>query len=110
MAINVKFKYKSTAVITYEFQDEKGKSAVPKQCSWTLTNSSGEVINNRQDISIDDLSSEINVVLQGDDLIESLQYIIFKGIYDSDIGANLSFREWDRFYVELPPNKDKENE
>jgi hypothetical protein len=66
--------------------------------------------NDREDVAItgDDLSSSVDIVLQGDDLpaVENANdtyvhlWLVVKGTYTSDAGAGLPFQDQVRFSIE----------
>lgn len=58
----------STFIITAAFTDEDGDAAVPDSITWTLTDTDGTVINNREDVAVGSPAASIDIVLSGDDL------------------------------------------
>lgn len=96
---------RSTYVITASFTDEDGDAVTPATMTWTLTDTSGNVINSRQDVSISSLSTSVDVVLSGADLQISgttptvSRDITFEGTYDSDLGTGLPLTGSARFTV-----------
>jgi len=97
---------KSTFVISVSFTDEDDSAVVPNSgLTWTLTDMDGDVINNRENVSITPAST-IYIVLQGDDLEiadSSNNYegriITVEGTYDSDLGSDLPMKDTCRFDV-----------
>lgn len=97
-----------TFVITASFEDENGNAVTPSTFTWSLVDSDNEIVNSREDIAVtgDDLSSSVDIVLQGDDLpaVENTTYthlwLVVKGTYTSDAGAGLPFQDQTRFSIE----------
>ena len=83
-----------TYVVGVSFSDEDGNSVTPDSATWTLTDSDGDVVNNRQDVNISSLSESIEILLQGADLttggrsLAELKFTI-SALYQSDLGSNL---------------------
>ncbi|HDM76324.1 MAG TPA: hypothetical protein ENG51_07620 [Deltaproteobacteria bacterium] len=95
---------KSTFVITVAFQDEQGNSVTPNELTWTLTDMNGNVINNRDQVSITPASS-VDIVLSGDDLAlegdaPELRVLTVEGTYSSDLGSDLPIKDSVRFIVD----------
>ena len=95
---------KSTFVITVAFQDEQGNSVTPNELTWTLTDMNGNVINNRDQVSITPDSS-VDIVLSGDDLAlegdaPELRVLTVEGTYSSDLGNDLPIKDSVRFIVD----------
>jgi len=95
----------STYVVTLTFKDEDGNSVSPNSIKWTLTDSAGNVINSRQDVSISPASS-VSIVLRGDDLALQAsesdvgqRILTVEATYDSDKGSNLPLKDELSFYV-----------
>ena len=86
---------KSTYVITAAFKDSAGADVVPNSVVWTLTNSNGAVVNEREDVPITPAST-VNVVLSGDDLaLEDhgpRRILTVLALYDSPYGDDLPMR------------------
>ena len=59
---------KSTKMIIVSFLDETETAEDVKTMKWTLTDTSGNVINNRKDVVVIDPGSVETIVLSGDDL------------------------------------------
>lgn len=84
-----------TYIIPVAFTDEDGSSVVPSSITWTLTDGTGAVINEREDVAVAVPAASIDIVLSGDDLVvtESSdvvpRYLYVKAIYDSDAGTDL---------------------
>jgi hypothetical protein len=103
----------STAVVTASFTDENGDALAPHTLTWTLTDTQGNVINEREDVAIDTPEAEEVIILKGDDLqlpsnVDDLFVIQFNGLYDSDIGTDLCIAEDATFKVVnmIHPEKD----
>lgn len=58
----------STGKITIAFTDEDDNAVIPSTITWTLTDESGTIINEREDIAVAVPASTINIGLSGDDL------------------------------------------
>ena len=95
----------STLVITANFTDENGDEVTPKTGFWTLSDLDGTVINDRTNIVIGSLASEIDVVLSGDDLaLQSAsdtgrRAFLIKATYDSALGNDLPLNEEVQFDI-----------
>lgn len=90
----------STYVVTCAFTDETGAEATPTSLTWTLTDLSGNVINSRQDVAVDeaDLAPSVDIVLSGNDLAVSGRrqvtlVLTIEGTYTSDAGSWLPLRD-----------------
>ncbi len=91
---------KSTFVVTASFVDAAGVAAVPKSgLNWTLTNSSGTVINSRSSVVIAPAAS-VDIVLSGLDLAMQTgergkvrRVLTIQGTYDSDEGTGLQIND-----------------
>lgn len=100
-------KEESTYVITANFTDEEGDAVVPKTITWTLSNTAGVVINNREDESIVTPAAELDIALSGDDLQilpgeanQGVRTLTVKATYDSDLGNDLPLNGSVRFIVD----------
>jgi hypothetical protein len=95
----------STYVIVATFKNEDGDLVTPKTVTWTLTDSDGDVINNRQDVSITPGTS-VNIVLTGADLQATgtvklqKRVVTVKAVYDSILGNDLALVEAGEFDLE----------
>lgn len=73
------------------FSNENDELVVPNSIVWTLTDSAGNIMNNREDVVVVTPASSIEIKLTGDDLlIDSSMYIRFlliKAIYTSSRGS-----------------------
>jgi hypothetical protein len=98
----------STYVVTAAFTDEDGDLVVPNSVSWTLTESDGDVVNGRQDVS-ETPASSVDILLQGDDLLAKPAgggYLLMTvtADYDSALGSGLPLIGQARIVVvELEP-------
>ena len=96
---------RSTYVVTVTFYDENGDLVTPTEITWTLTDSDGRVINNRQNVAVAPLASVIHIVLYGDDLALSTggsetRVLTVEGAYNSTVGTGLPLKGQARFVVE----------
>jgi len=60
---------RSTLVVTPTFVDSDGVEITPTSLTWSLLDSSGNVINSRSDVVVASLSGDIDIYLFGPDLI-----------------------------------------
>jgi hypothetical protein len=98
----------STGVFACAFQDEDGQAITPKSATWTLTDTSGNVINSREAVAISPVAATVNVVLSGDDLSISDGFegtaeervLTVAWLYDSDLGTDLPGKGECRFYID----------
>jgi len=89
----------ATAIFNVRFKDEDDQPVIPNSIVWTLTNGLGSVINSRATESVTP-ATQINIVLQGDDLSISQgfsgdaekRYVTIYGTYNSDYGSNLPYK------------------
>jgi len=91
---------------TFAFKDEDGNGMTPNSIAWTLTDESGTVIHERDDVEVTPDTS-VDVVLNGDDtaLQEGEIYLgkrifILKIKYNSDAGTGLEAYKDIRFVVD----------
>lgn len=97
---------RSTFVLTISFYDENGELVTPTSATWTLTDSAGDIINSREDVTISSLSSTVNVVLSGLDLALSdsvsdpVRKMLVKGAYNSTLGTGLPLRDQITFEID----------
>jgi len=97
---------KSTFVITAAFTDEDGNTVTPNAVTWTLTTSSGTVINDREDVE-ETPASSIDIALKGDDLalqdgeaVKGVRILTVEATYDSDLGSDLPLKESAQFIID----------
>lgn len=92
-----------TFVVVASFFDEDDAAVTPTSVLWTLTDSNGNVINNRENISVTPGTS-VNIVLYGDDLKitnrEVTRIVTVKIVYDSDYGTGLPMKKQCMFQIE----------
>ena len=92
---------KSTFIITCVFTDETDTEVTPTSITWTLTDSSGTVINDREDEVVAVPAPSIDIVLSGNDLaIQSgetaskvSRRLLIEAVYDSDAGTDLPLKD-----------------
>ena len=97
----------STYIITVAFTDEDGASVVPKTVVWTLTDTSGTVINSRTQVSATPGAS-VDIVLSGDDLAITGETgkernVVVEATYDSSRGNDLPLTDGVRFTISPLP-------
>ncbi len=101
----------STLVITAQMTDEDG-NAIPDEdidsLTWTLTDTSGNVVNNRQDVAISSPAASQDIILSGDDLaVDGLsrvtRVLTLAGTYTSDLGAGMPLTGGILFEIEPLP-------
>jgi len=95
----------STYIITASFIDEDDNTVVPKSATWSLTDTSGTVINSRQNVVISSLAASVDIVLSGDDLIvdnnrNTTRILTIKAVYDSNSGSDLPLNDEIYFNIE----------
>ena len=96
----------STYIIRARFFDENNVAVVPNALTWTLSTSTGAIINSREAVSITP-DSVVNIVLSGDDLailsgetdVFVWRYLIVEGTYDSAYGDDMPIRSQCKFSV-----------
>lgn len=101
--LKVAFNEDGTGVVNAQFYDEKDEPVVPVSINWALTDSSGNVINNRDEVSVSPPAQEIDILLTGDDLQPGNLYVTVWGTYDSDLGNGLPYKDWCNFKVRDAP-------
>lgn len=90
---------KSTFAITSEFTDEESEPVVPNEITWTLKDSLGNIVNEREDVDVTP-SESVVIVLSGDDLSKIGSNIVTViGTYNSSLGNNLPIRDEVEFDV-----------
>jgi hypothetical protein len=93
-------KEQGTYIVTGTFKDEDGAAVTPDSITWTLTDSSGTVINSRQDVS-ETPAASVEIVLSGDDLSilsgetasKVSRHVTFEAVVDTDAGSNLPVKD-----------------
>lgn len=92
----------NTYIIDGEVKNQDGDPQVPSSLSWTLTDLDGNIINNREEVTIV-ASDTFHIVLYGDDLNIEDSYtrvITVDGEYDSiEYGNNLPVRVQAQFNI-----------
>jgi len=97
----------STMVVTVTFRDIDGVLFTPKTCTWSLTDTSGTIINSRSRVTLSVISpaTSATIVLSGLDLkydvgkSAGMRVVTIEGTYDSVYGSNLPFRDEASFQV-----------
>ena len=96
---------KSTYAITASFTDEDGAAEDIKTLTWTLSDSSGNIVNSREDESVTTPGSSESIVLSGDDL-EFMgsddagdRVLTISATYDSALGTDLPLKDSAAFTV-----------
>ncbi len=80
---------RSAKTIAVAFYDESGSPITPTSATWTLTDGLGQLVNSRENVTIDSLSSSVNITPSGDDHIarttrdENMRCLVIKSIYTS---------------------------
>jgi len=87
----------SSFIFDIDFYDEDKDSVIPKTLTWTLTDTSGNVINSREDVVVTP-AAQVNIILSGDDLAitgnsDEIRVITIEATYDSDIGSDIPIKE-----------------
>lgn len=92
-----------TAKVTVTFTDETGASVAPSSVTWTLTDTSGNVINSRQAVSVT-AGASVSFALSGDDLAitnnnNTRRVLLIEAVYSSDLGSNLPLKAQATFTI-----------
>jgi hypothetical protein len=86
----------STYIINVAFEDEDDNAVTPDSVTWTLTDGSGNVINNRLHVS-ETPATSIDIVLSGDDLAIGTngrsRTVTIEAVYDSAAGNDLPLND-----------------
>ena len=96
---------KSTYIVHITFIDADGTLVVPNSVNWDLKNSSGRIINSRDNVSVTPAST-IDIVLSGDDLAigetgDKVRYLVGRAVYNSvAYGNNLPLRFTAKFVID----------
>ena len=99
---------KSTYIITVSFFDEADSAEDVKTLVWTLTDTSGNIINDRDQAEVSNPSSVESIVLSGDDLAifdnepsatKGKRLFTAEATYDSDLGDDLPLKGEANFTV-----------
>ena len=94
---DVEFEEGSTGKLTAIFTDEDGDQATPKTLYKTITDLTGNVILEREEIT-SGLASNMNILISGSDIpvpIDGQGYIVLllEGTYDSNLGNDLPLND-----------------
>lgn len=87
---------KSTKMIVVSFFDENDIAKDPATIKWTLTDTLGNIINERKDVVIAEPSSVETVILSRDDLAiisgtdNGKRLLTVEATYDSELGIGLT--------------------
>ncbi len=90
---------KSTFVVTVSFTDDDGLAVTPETMKWSLVDKNNAIINNREDIVLSGLASEMDIVLSGDDLeilagkSQEKRFLVMEGTYTSSAGSDLPLKD-----------------
>jgi len=77
--------------IVVTFTDESGNAVTPTSVMWILSDSQGNIVNERENVEIDPVGASATIVLSGEDLVLSDAYLgtmrvlTVKMVYASDI-------------------------
>lgn len=103
--LTTKAQEKGTYIITLTFTDSEGNAVTPNECTYSLLDSNGSVINGKEDEVLTPAAT-ISIVLYGadlevtDDLKDLYRYVTIKATYDSSTyGNNLPLNEEARFEI-----------
>jgi hypothetical protein len=90
----------STYMVDCVFTDEDGDPVTPNEITWTLTRTSGVVVNSRNAVPVATPASEITIILFGDDLkifdgdsSPAKRKLLVEALYNSDLGNDLPLRD-----------------
>lgn len=97
-------KENGTYLVTASFTDEAGENVVPQSIIWTLKDSTGAVVNSREDISVTPAET-ITILLSGADLyVGTRKYmrltLTLTMTYNSSYGMGLTSTEQVWIHVE----------
>ena len=90
---------KSTFVITVSFVDDAGEAVTPDTMKWSLVDKNNVIINEREDMVLSGLASEMDIVLSGDDLeilagkSKEKRFLVMEGTYSSSAGLGLPLKD-----------------
>lgn len=98
----------STALFSLTFTDEAGvtiQAADITSLNWTLTDTAGNIINNRDAVDIPSPTNPQKILLQGYDLVipgaDNVQRVLTaEGTYNSTNGSNLPIKDQCRFWID----------
>ena len=95
----------STFIIHITFIDADGTEVVPNAINWDLKNSSGRIINSRDNVSVTPAAT-IDIVLSGADLAitetgDKLRFLLGRAVYNSvKYGNNLPLNFVAKFTID----------
>ena len=94
---------KGTAKVAVTFTDETGASATPSAVTWTLTDTSGNVINSRLDVTATP-GATVTFAMSGEDLAvtgnDVRRVLLIEWTYTSSLGSNLPGKAQAFFSIE----------
>jgi len=94
---------KSTFIITANFFNEDDNAVIPNNIKWTLSDSSGDIINSREDVVIVVPAATVTIVLSDDDLAiidtDLNRFFTIEADYDSALGSGLPLNEELQFKI-----------
>jgi hypothetical protein len=94
---------RSTYAIVISFFDEAGDPVTPVTAKWTLTDDTGEVINQRSAVAITPLGETATIVLHGADLALSNSHtrrlVTIEATYNSSLGNGLELTAQEEFLI-----------
>lgn len=95
---------KSTYIVVASFTDEQGDAVTPKSVNWTLSDTAGNIINGRYEVS-ETPAASVGIVLYGEDLAHlgnSLPRVVtVEAVYDSvTYGNDLPIKEAIEFLID----------
>lgn len=103
MAVTAYAKEEGTFVVNVAPEDEDDNPVIPVTARWTLTDSEGNVINNRLHVSLTPAYS-MDIVLQGDDLAipgsSKSRILTVEATYNSSLGNDLPLNDDYHFIVD----------
>lgn len=103
--------YQVTNRFRVPISEDVWQDIVPDTVSWTLRDLRGNIVNNRENVSIPggSLAATITLVLYGDDLepavdgeavdIDPVRILIWNATYTYDGVSGLPWRDWCRFIL-----------
>jgi len=101
---NIIVNERSSITFQSTFKDDDGVELVPKSIIWSLVDKDGNIINNREGVSITP-ASVVKVSLSNDDLalseqgIPEYRYFTIVAVYDTATGTNLQLTDQVEFFV-----------
>ncbi len=94
-----------TQIVQLKFYDEEDVPVVPVTASWTLTDGHGELVNDLEDVTIDNLDTAVFIYTSGADnnyqesgsRLDNTRCIVVKSTYhsslvDADLPNNKAFK------------------